>query len=59
MMHEERCNMCDHWMENNSHGFDQNDGHVEYNSDREPRLIHSGTCTYCKECNPYLKGGVV
>ncbi len=44
------CPDCKHLLENNPHGFDQNDGWLEWDSDGEPKLIHSGRCTYCKEC---------
>lgn len=39
------CPTCHHSMENNQHGFDQNDGHME-----GEKLILSGRCTYCKIC---------
>lgn len=51
------CPDCGHSLENNSHGFDQNDGYLEDDpmSESGYKLIHSGRCTYCKECNPRLK----
>jgi hypothetical protein len=44
------CPSCMHSLINNQHGFDQNDGHMEGD-----KLIHSGKCTYCKKCNPWLE----
>ena len=43
------CGWCGHSLENNSHGFDQNDGWMEGD-----KLVHSGQCTYCRDCNPIL-----
>lgn len=43
------CNGCGHSLENNMHGFDQNDGWLDGD-----RLVHSGRCTYCKICNPAI-----
>lgn len=45
----ENCPDCGHTLENNQHGFDQNDAHMEGD-----KLIHHGRCTYCKFCNPNL-----
>jgi hypothetical protein len=42
-----KCPDCGHSLENNLHGFDQNDAWIE-----DDKLIHSGHCTYCRECNP-------
>lgn len=47
---DEICSSCNHSLENNSHGFDQSDAHMDGDT-----LVHSGRCTYCKECNPRLK----
>lgn len=41
------CTLCGHTLKNNKHGFDQNDGYLQGD-----KLIHNGTCTYCKFCNP-------
>ena len=46
------CGFCGHYLENNSHGIDQND--VYYDS-TDGDYKHTGSCTYCKECNPRLK----
>jgi hypothetical protein len=43
------CNLCGHTLVNNSHGFDQNDAHMEGDE-----LIHHGRCTYCRFCNPSI-----
>lgn len=40
------CSLCHHSLENNPHGFDQNDAHI----DKTGKMTHSGQCTYCKEC---------
>ena len=48
---EKICNLCNHSLENNLHGFDQND----YYEDADGNFKHRGRCTYCKECNPRLK----
>jgi hypothetical protein len=40
------CPDCGHSLENNKHGFDQNDGCMDGD-----KLIHSGRCTYCRFCN--------
>lgn len=40
------CDICGHSLEDNPHGFDQNDGYI----DEEGKLILYGTCTYCKVC---------
>ena len=45
------CPMCQHSLENNLYGLDQNDVWL----DDEGKLVHSGCCTYCAECNPVLK----
>lgn len=42
---DEKCVSCGHPLKDNSHGFDQNDGHMEGD-----KLLHSGKCTYCKHC---------
>lgn len=47
---KQNCNLCNHTLENNNHGFDQNDAWLEGD-----KLIHSGKCTYCIYCNPRLK----
>lgn len=44
------CDMCGHFLANNSHGLDQNDVSMDENE----IVTHSGSCTYCKECNPRL-----
>lgn len=41
-----KCLMCGHSLVGNEHGFDQNDGYV----DGAGNLVHSGRCTYCREC---------
>lgn len=41
------CELCKHSLLNNSHGFDQNDAWMEGD-----KLVHSGRCSYCKECYP-------
>ena len=41
----ETCSLCGHSLKDNSHGFDQNDAHMDGD-----KLVHSGHCTYCKEC---------
>ena len=41
------CYDCGHSLENNNHGFDQNDAVMDGDN-----LIHSGRCTYCRVCNP-------
>ncbi len=46
----EMCNLCHHSLENNSHGFDQNDAWME-----GYKLVHSGFCSYCKICYPTEK----
>lgn len=43
------CPDCKHSLKDNMHGFDQNDAHMEGN-----KLVHHGTCTYCRECNPKI-----
>lgn len=43
---KEICTLCGHELENNKHGFDQNDAYIDENNE----LIHSGRCTYCKVC---------
>jgi ferredoxin len=50
------CPDCKHSLEDNMHGFDQNDGWLEEDSFSPTgyRLVHSGRCTYCKECNPRI-----
>lgn len=49
-MSDQTCPHCKHSLEDNKHGFDQNDAWMDGDE-----LIHSGSCTYCKECNPRLK----
>lgn len=44
------CVLCHHSLEDNQHGFDQNDAEVA-----GEQLVHSGTCTYCKICNPRMR----
>lgn len=46
---QEFCDMCGHSLTNNNHGFDQNDGHMD-----GEKLVHSGSCTYCRICNPEI-----
>lgn len=41
------CPHCGHSLADNHHGFDQNDAYLDGDS-----LVHSGSCTYCKICNP-------
>lgn len=41
----QECDLCDHTLVGNLHGFDQNDGWIEGD-----KFIHSGHCTYCKIC---------
>lgn len=45
---DETCNLCGHTLKDNSHGFDQNDAWMDGD-----KLVHSGSCTYCKICNPH------
>jgi hypothetical protein len=47
-VHAAACSLCGHSFLNNLHGFDQNDAHME----PDGTLVHSGRCTYCRECNP-------
>lgn len=44
---QKTCPLCKHTLEDNLHGFDQNDAWME-----GEKLVHSGSCTYCKFCNP-------
>jgi hypothetical protein len=44
-----KCELCGHFLEGNSHGFDQNDAVMDGDV-----LVHSGHCTYCKVCNPRI-----
>lgn len=55
-MPTEICPDCKHSQENNLHGFDQNDAWLEDDPTSESgyRLVHSGSCTYCRFCNPGL-----
>jgi hypothetical protein len=46
----EVCRDCGHSLENNLHGFDQNDAWL----DDQDHLVHSGHCTYCRFCNPRI-----
>jgi hypothetical protein len=46
------CDLCNHSLEDNLHGFDQNDYYFDASLDT---FVHCGSCTYCKECNPALK----
>jgi len=39
------CSFCGHSLVNNPHGLDQNDVFMDGD-----KLIHSGSCTYCKHC---------
>jgi hypothetical protein len=50
-MSEKICPDCGHSLEDNEHGFDQND--FEYDSETG-KFIYLGSCAYCKECNPAL-----
>ena len=50
-MQEKICPDCHHSLENNNHGFDQND--FEW-LEAEETFIHSGRCTYCEVCNPRI-----
>jgi len=43
------CHDCHHTLEGNGHGFDQNDGWMDGD-----KLVHSGSCTYCRYCNPAI-----
>jgi hypothetical protein len=44
----EKCGLCGHYLTpNNMHGFDQNDAVMD-----GEKFVHSGRCTYCRECNP-------
>lgn len=45
------CKLCGHTLPGNAHGFDQNDYFFDSDLDQ---MVHSGHCTYCKECNPWL-----
>ena len=45
------CDLCGHPLENNSHGFDQNDAYMDGD-----KLVHSGHCTYCKYCTGNFEG---
>lgn len=45
------CPLCGHSLENNNHGIDQNDVFL----DEDNEFKHTGSCTYCVECNPRLK----
>lgn len=47
-----KCELCGHSLEDNLHGFDQND---YYWDDIQAQYVHCGSCTYCKACNPALK----
>jgi hypothetical protein len=44
-----RCPDCGHLLKDNLHGFDQNDAWMDGD-----KLVHSGHCTYCRECNPRI-----
>lgn len=44
------CELCGHSLVDNSHGFDQNDAHMEGD-----KFVHHGTCSYCKVCFPVHK----
>ena len=46
----EVCRLCGHSMEDNLHGLDQNDVIMV-----DDELVHSGRCTYCKECRKGAK----
>ena len=50
----EMCGLCQHPLEDNAHGPDQND--FEMNGDK---LKHFGTCTYCKYCNGAAQSAAV
>lgn len=45
----QECPDCHHSLKENNHGFDQNDGWIEGD-----KLVHSGSCTYCRICNPRI-----
>lgn len=45
------CTMCNHSLKDNDHGLDQNDIWM----DEKEEVHHTGSCTYCKECNPRLR----
>lgn len=47
--HPPICISCGHSLDDNNHGFDQNDGYLDGD-----KLVHSGSCTYCRDCNPIL-----
>lgn len=48
----EHCNLCQHSLEGNSHGFDQNDAWLEDDplSETGYKVVHGGVCSYCKVC---------
>ena len=48
-MPAKKCKDCGHSLRNNLHGFDQNDAFLDGD-----KLVHSGSCTYCRVCNPVL-----
>lgn len=52
MEHSPLCPDCKHSLENNLHGFDQNDWTID---ETGTKLVYLGSCTYCKICNPRLK----
>ena len=45
------CGLCKHSLEDNAHGFDQDDGYM----DERGKFVHSGFCKYCVVCTPALK----
>lgn len=55
-MSNENCDLCNHSLADNQHGFDQNDAWMEEDTGSETgyKLVHSGSCTYCRICNPRL-----
>jgi hypothetical protein len=46
------CPNCNHTLEDNNHGCDQNDF---YYDPKEDTYKHSGKCTYCIYCNDRFK----
>jgi hypothetical protein len=44
------CPFCGHLLENNDHGLDQNDATLN----ELYEFVHSGSCTYCRVCNPEI-----
>lgn len=53
-MADDVCPDCGHSLKDNKHGPDQND---YWYDDAVDGYRHSGTCTYCRECNKELTDG--